>query len=36
MIFRAGLCRKDAEVMVHIHIQFQSQESAAKVPLALA
>ena len=36
MIFTAGLCGKDAEVMVHIHLRFGSQESAAKVPLAPA
>lgn len=36
MIFTTGLFGKDAEVMVHIHVQFGPQESAAKVPLSPA
>lgn len=36
MIFTAGLCGKDAEVMVHFHVKFGFWESAAKVPLVPA
>lgn len=36
MIFTTGLCGKDAEVMVHIHVQFEPWESTANVPLAPA
>jgi len=36
MIFTAGLSGKDAEVIVHLHVQSGPRESAAKVPLAPA
>lgn len=32
--FHGGLSGKDAEEMVHIHVQFGPCKSAAKVPLA--
>lgn len=34
VVVTAGLCRKDAEVMVYSHVRFGSQESVAKVSLA--